>query len=86
MAYVECKFKDNATKNALCRVVPLPNHDTDWIPMTGAQMVMPGPNLDGESLVKLIDDQRVTIALGVPTIWLGLLGHAKAAGSSLDSL
>jgi fatty-acyl-CoA synthase len=49
-------------------------------------MVMPGPNLDGESLVKLIDDQRVTIALGVPTIWLGLLGHAKAAGSALESL
>jgi len=54
--------------------------------MVGAQMVLPGPHLDGESLVKLIDSEDVTIALGVPTIWLGLLGHAKAAGSKLASL
>lgn len=54
--------------------------------MTGAGMVMPGPGLDGESLVKLIDTFKVTVALGVPTIWLGLLGHAKAAGSKLESL
>jgi fatty-acyl-CoA synthase len=54
--------------------------------MVGAGMVMPGPGLDGESLVKLIDEHRVTIALGVPTIWLGLLGYAKKAGSKLESL
>ncbi|QBF31784.1 long-chain-fatty-acid--CoA ligase [Thalassococcus sp. S3] len=54
--------------------------------MVGARLVMPGPNLDGESLVNLIDQHRVTIALGVPTIWLGLLGHAKAAGSKLETL
>jgi fatty-acyl-CoA synthase len=54
--------------------------------MVGAQMVMPGPGLDGESLVNLIDTHSVSIALGVPTIWLGLLGHAKAAGSKLASL
>ncbi|MCR9125371.1 MAG: long-chain-fatty-acid--CoA ligase [Rhodobacteraceae bacterium] len=54
--------------------------------MVGASMVMPGPGLDGESLVRLIDTYKVTIALGVPTIWLGLLGHAKSAGSNLESL
>ncbi|TMM54571.1 long-chain-fatty-acid--CoA ligase [Sulfitobacter sabulilitoris] len=54
--------------------------------MVGARMVMPGPGLDGPSLVGLIDGQKVTIALGVPTIWLGLLGEAKKAGSTLDSL
>ncbi|WP_299369868.1 long-chain-fatty-acid--CoA ligase [uncultured Tateyamaria sp.] len=52
----------------------------------GARMVMPGPGLDGPSLVKLIDTHRVNIALGVPTIWLGLLGEAKASGSRLESL
>ncbi|WP_415402813.1 long-chain-fatty-acid--CoA ligase [Tateyamaria sp. SN3-11] len=52
----------------------------------GAQMVLPGPGLDGPSLVKLIDTHRVSIALGVPTIWLGLLGEAAKSGSSLDSL
>lgn len=54
--------------------------------MVGAQMVLPGPNLDGESLVNLIEGQGVTIALGVPTIWLGLLGYARKAGAKLESL
>ncbi|MGC1503645.1 MAG: long-chain-fatty-acid--CoA ligase [Sulfitobacter sp.] len=54
--------------------------------MSGARMVMPGPGLDGPSLVGLIDTYKVTIALGVPTIWLGLLGEAKKIGSTLDSL
>lgn len=54
--------------------------------MVGARLVMPGPGLDGASLVKLIDDHHVTVALGVPTIWLGLLGAAKEAGSRLSTL
>ncbi|MEM8653828.1 MAG: long-chain fatty acid--CoA ligase [Pseudomonadota bacterium] len=52
----------------------------------GARMVMPGPGLDGPSLVKLIDGCKVSIALGVPTIWLGLLGEAEKSGSQLASL
>ncbi|MGC1497254.1 MAG: long-chain-fatty-acid--CoA ligase [Sulfitobacter sp.] len=54
--------------------------------MVGARLVLPGPGLDGASLVGLIDQHRVTVALGVPTIWLGLLGAAKAANSKLTSL
>ncbi|THH38596.1 long-chain-fatty-acid--CoA ligase [Aliishimia ponticola] len=54
--------------------------------MSGARMVMPGPGLDGASLVKLIDTHEITIALGVPTIWLGLLNEAKKTGSKLASL
>ena len=52
----------------------------------GARMVLPGPGLDGASLVKLIDTYKVEVALGVPTIWLGLLGEARKAGSELESL
>ncbi len=54
--------------------------------MSGARLVMPGPGLDGPSLVKLIDEKNVSIALGVPTIWLGLLGEAAKSGSKLESL
>ncbi|MEP4198129.1 MAG: long-chain fatty acid--CoA ligase [Aliishimia sp.] len=54
--------------------------------MSGAQLILPGPGLDGASLVRLIDTYDVTIALGVPTIWLGLLDEASKAGSTLDSL
>jgi fatty-acyl-CoA synthase len=54
--------------------------------MAGTRLVLPGPGLDGPSLVGLIDRHRVSIALGVPTIWLGLLKEAKTAGSRLESL
>ncbi|MCA0872915.1 long-chain-fatty-acid--CoA ligase [Seohaeicola saemankumensis] len=54
--------------------------------MSGSSMVMPGPDLHGEALVKLIDDLGVTVALGVPTIWQGLLAYAAQSGSKLDSL
>ncbi len=54
--------------------------------MVGARVVLPGPGLDGASLVGHIDRFKVTIALGVPTIWLGLLGAAQEAGSQLESL
>ncbi len=54
--------------------------------MVGAQMVLPGPNLDGESLVNLIEGENVTIALGVPTIWQGLLAYAEKSGAKLDAL
>ncbi len=47
---------------------------------------MPGPGLDGDSLVKLIDAEKVTLALGVPTIWQGLLASADKLGSNLESL
>ena len=54
--------------------------------MVGCTMILPGPGLDGDSLVKLIDDYQVTIALGVPTIWQALLASAKKLNSSLTSL
>lgn len=54
--------------------------------MSGTRLVLPGPGLDGASLVSLIDRHKVTISLGVPTIWLGLLNEAEKAGSDLASL
>ena len=54
--------------------------------MVGCTMVLPGPGLDGASLVQMIDDFGVTVALGVPTIWQGLLNAAKTSGSQLSSL
>lgn len=54
--------------------------------MVGARLVMPGPGLDGPSLLKLIDGEKVNVALGVPTIWQGLIMAAEAAGSTLESL
>ncbi len=33
VAHIEASYQDEAQKNRLCGVVPLPNHDTDWIRM-----------------------------------------------------
>lgn len=79
-----------SARESVLPVVPL-FHVNAWgtpyaAAMTGARMVLPGPFLDGESLVKLIDEEGVTLALGVPTIWQGLLDAAAKTGSKLESL
>jgi len=40
---------------------------------SGANLVMPGPNLTPAAIVDLIESERVTVAAGVPTIWMGVL-------------
>jgi len=39
----------------------------------GAKLVFPGPHLDPSSLLDLMAKERVSVAGGVPTIWLGIL-------------
>lgn len=38
IAHIEASYEDDAIKNEICQVVPLPNHDTDWIICMAAQM------------------------------------------------
>jgi len=45
--------------------------------MTGAKLVFPGPALDGKSVYDLLESERVTVAAGVPTVWLMLLNHVR---------
>ncbi|MES2148968.1 MAG: 3-(methylthio)propionyl-CoA ligase [Pseudomonadota bacterium] len=45
--------------------------------MCGAKLVMPGPAMDGRSIYELMKAERVTLALGVPTVWQMLLGHVE---------
>ena len=39
IAHVEATYETEKEKNNLCQVVPLPNHDTDWIRGLAVQMV-----------------------------------------------
>ena len=43
----------------------------------GAKLVNPGPNLAPKPLAELIETERVTVAAGVPTIWMGVLGELE---------
>ena len=49
--------------------------------MSGAKLVLPGPALDGKSIYELMRDEKVTMALGVPTVWLSLFQHIDATGA-----
>ncbi|MFY0620005.1 long-chain fatty acid--CoA ligase [Shimia sp.] len=65
-------------------VVPL-FHVNAWglpyaAPLTGASLIFPGGALDGASLFKLMDDEHVFSAWGVPTVWLGLQGEIAKQG------
>ncbi|HUM72338.1 MAG TPA: long-chain-fatty-acid--CoA ligase, partial [Chloroflexota bacterium] len=43
----------------------------------GAEIIMPGLHLKAEPPARLIEEERVTIAAGVPTIWTGLYHELK---------
>ncbi len=51
---------------------------------TGATLVMPGANLAAGALADLIEDEKVTLAAGVPTIWMGVLPELE--GRDVSSL
>lgn len=79
-----------SAKDTVLPVVPMFHANAWGVPYiaacAGAKLILPGPGLDGESLVRLIDDHQVTLALGVPTIWMGLLGALEATGSKAESM
>ena len=51
---------------------------------SGASLVMPGPDLSGKALADLIVEERVSVAAGVPTIWMQVL--PELAGRDTSSL
>lgn len=80
-----------SSRDCILPVVPLFHVNAWGIPysalMTGAKLVMPGPKMgDGAALFELMDSEDVTVALGVPTVWLGLLQYTGQAGKRLDKL
>ena len=49
---------------------------------SGANLVMPGPDLSPPAIADLIESERVTVAAGVPTIWMGVLPELKGRDTS----
>jgi fatty-acyl-CoA synthase len=62
--------------DTLLPVVPMFHVNAWGLPylaaMTGTKLVFPGPCLDPPSLLELLEAERVTVAAGVPTIWIGI--------------
>jgi fatty-acyl-CoA synthase len=45
--------------------------------MAGSAFAFPGPQMAPEAIAALIEDEKVTLAAGVPTIWIGALEHLE---------
>ncbi len=52
----------------------------------GTNLVMPGPYFTPKLLAELIQEEKVTITAGVPTIWLGLLKELEENTYDMSSL
>ncbi|MBV9117131.1 MAG: AMP-binding protein, partial [Acetobacteraceae bacterium] len=55
-------------------------------PMAGAALVLPGRHMDPASLVRLLNEERVTHTGAVPTVWLAVLAHLRETGGQLPCL
>jgi fatty-acyl-CoA synthase len=55
-------------------------------PMIGAGLVLPGPKLDPASMIEIVDETRVTVSLGVPTVWLAVRDELERRDALLPSL
>jgi fatty-acyl-CoA synthase len=51
---------------------------------TGAPLVLPGPHLDAESILDLLEGERVTMTAGVPTVWMAILAALDAEPERWD--
>ncbi|MBS0408868.1 MAG: long-chain-fatty-acid--CoA ligase [Proteobacteria bacterium] len=78
------------SRDVVLPVVPM-FHANAWgltftCPAIGAKMVMPGPKMDGESILELIETEGVTFSAAVPTVWQMLLQHMRATGAKFSTL
>jgi fatty-acyl-CoA synthase len=79
-----------SARDAILPVVPMFHVNAWGLPyiacMVGAKLVFPGPALDGKSLYQLIEQEKVTLSAGVPTVWQGLLSHVESVDGAFSSM
>ena len=77
-------------RDVVMPVVPMFHVNAWGIPisatMVGATQVMPGAAPSPGDLIRLVEQERVTLTAGVPTVWLGVLTALEAGHHDLSSL
>jgi fatty-acyl-CoA synthase len=67
--------------DSMLPVVPMFHANAWGLPyiacMVGCKLVMPGAQLDGASVYELLEQEKVTMTAGVPTVWLALLQYME---------
>jgi fatty-acyl-CoA synthase len=79
-----------SVRDTVLVVVPM-FHANAWgltfsCPSVGAKMVMPGPKMDGASILELLETEKVTFSAAVPTVWQMLLAHMRETKATLTTL
>jgi fatty-acyl-CoA synthase len=74
--------------DVLLPVVPMFHVNAWGTPFTaalvGAKLVFPGPHLDAKNVLQLMAQERVTLAAGVPTVWLAVLEELDRSPKARD--
>ncbi|MCI0811656.1 MAG: AMP-binding protein, partial [Chloroflexi bacterium] len=75
-------------RDVVLPIVPLFHANCWGVPytsaMVGATQVLNGIRPDPEAICRLIESEKVTLSLGVPTIWIGVLDHIDRSGKTYD--
>lgn len=71
-------------------VVPMFHANAWGIPfaatMAGAKQVLPGARPDARTFLQLMEKEKVTLSLGVPTVWMGVMQLLEKENYDLSSL
>jgi len=77
-------------KDVVMPVVPMFHVNAWGMPFAstwmGAKQVLPGPRPGPHTLCQLMQDEKVTLAAGVPTVWMGLLQATEQKPYDLSSV
>lgn len=91
-AYAAClpDVMNLSARDSVLPVVPMFHVNAWGLPysaaLTGCKLVFPGPAMDGKSIYELIENEGITFAAGVPTVWQMLLGHLQANELTFSTL
>jgi fatty-acyl-CoA synthase len=79
-----------AEPDVIMPVVPMFHVNAWGLPFAalfmGANLVLPGPRPTPQDLAQLIAGERVTMAAGVPTVWLGMLAALEREPLDISAL
>ena len=75
-------------RDVVLAIVPMFHANCWGVPytatMVGAKQVLTGVRPDPEAICRLFESEKVTLSLGVPTIWIGVLDYLERSGKTYD--
>jgi len=80
---------DLSIQDVIAPLVPMFHVNAWGLPyssvLVGAKLVLPGAQLDGESIYRLFQAEGVTFSAGVPSVWQGVLAYLGETGQRFST-